>query len=75
MKKYLNNKEMNDMIFLFYTLQTAHEMVEGWTSRDNMTSDEAKWLRTGMTFYKKAMQSVVQRLGDKERVMFTKRTV
>lgn len=75
MKTYLNADEMNDLLFMFHLLEINYETVENWVKRKNMTAEEAKWLRTSITYTKKAMQSILERQDQKERAKFAKRTV
>lgn len=75
MKKYLNSKEMNDLLFIYYLAETDNEIVKQWIDRDNLTSDEAKWIRTAITYNKKALTSILSRLETKESAKFLKRTV
>lgn len=75
MKKYLNSKEMNDLLFIYHLAAINQEIIEQWISRGNMTSDEAKWIRTAITYNKKALTSVLARLEIKESAKFMKRTI
>lgn len=75
MKRYLNSKEMNDLLFIYYLTQIDNEIVDNWVKRSNMTSNEAKWIRTAITYNKKAIGSILERLEDKEIQKFMKRTI
>lgn len=75
MKKYLNSKEMNDLLFIYHLAAIDQEIINQWIDRGNMTSDEAKWIRTAITYNKKALSSILARLEPKESSKFMKRTV
>lgn len=75
MKKYLNSKEMNDLLFIYHLAAIDQEVINQWIPRGNMTSDEAKWIRTAITYNKKALSSILSRLEPKESSKFMKRTV
>lgn len=75
MKKYLNSSEMNDLLFIFHMIETNTSIVNEWIKRGNMTSNEAKWIRTAITYNIKAMRSILDRLDPKEKSKFAKRTV
>ena len=75
MKKYLNSSEMNDLLFIFHMIETNTSIVNDWIKRGNMTSNEAKWIRTAITYNIKAMRSILDRLDPKEKSKFAKRTV
>ena len=75
MKKYLNSSEMNDLLFIFHMIETNTSIVNEWIERGNMTSNEAKWIRTAITYNIKAMRSILDRLDPKEKSKFAKRTV
>lgn len=75
MKKYLNNNELNDLLFIYHMIETDTSIVNDWIKRGNMTSNEAKWIRTAITYNIKAMRSILDRLDPKEKSKFAKRTV
>lgn len=75
MKKYLNSKEMNDLLFIYHLAAIDQEIINQWIARGNMTSNEAKWIRTAITYNKKALNSILERLEAKETAKFMKRTV
>lgn len=75
MKKYLNSKEMNDLLFIYHLAAINQEVINEWITRGNMTSDEAKWIRTAITYNKKALTSILSRLEAKESAKFMKRTI
>lgn len=75
MKKYLNNNELNDLLFIYHMIETDTSIVNDWVKRGNMTSNEAKWIRTAITYNIKAMRSILDRLDPKEKSKFAKRTV
>lgn len=75
MKKYLNNNEMNDLLYAYHLADTSRKTVQGWTSRGNMTKNEAKYLRTAITYTQKFIDGVLERLDKKEKDKVSKRTV
>lgn len=75
MKKYLNSKELNDLLFIYHLAEIDQNVINDWISRGNMTSEEAKWIRTAITYNKKALTSILNRLEPKETEKFIKRTV
>lgn len=75
MKKYLNNNEINDLLFIFHMIETNTSSVDSWIKRGNMTSNEAKWIRTAITYNMKALRSILDRLDPKEKDKFIKRTI
>lgn len=75
MKKYLNSKEMNDLLFIYHLAAIDQEVINQWIPRGNMTSNEAKWIRTAITYNKKALSSILARLEPKESSKFMKRTI
>lgn len=75
MKKYLNNNEMNDLLYAYHLANTSEKTVEGWTTRGNMTKNEAKYLRTAITYTQKFIKEVLGRLDNKERDKVLKRTI
>ena len=75
MKKYLNNNEMNDLLYAYHLADTSKKTVEGWTSRCNMTKNEAKYLRTAITYTQKFINEVLNRLDNKEKDKVLKRTI
>ena len=75
MKKYLNNNEMNDLLYTYHLADTSKKTVQGWTTRGNMTKNEAKYLRTAITYTQKFINEVLGRLDNKERDKVLKRTI
>ena len=75
MKKYLNNNEMNDLLYAYHLDDTSKKTVQGWTTRGNMTKNEAKYLRTAITYTQKFIKEVLNRLDNKERDKVLKRTI
>ena len=62
MKKYLNNNEMNDLLYAYHLADTSEKTVEGWTTRGN-------------TYTQKFIKEVLGRLDNKERDKVLKRTI
>lgn len=75
MKKYLNSNEMLDLLFAYHLADTSEKTVENWTSRGNMTKNEAKYLRTAITYTQKFIKECMERLDCKERSKVLKRTI
>ena len=75
MKTYLNTKEMNDLLFAFNMSVEMADMVEKWDERGNLTKSERKNLKTSITFANKAIGEVIDRMDNKVREQFIKRTV
>ncbi|WP_122639853.1 DUF5651 domain-containing protein [Romboutsia sp. Marseille-P6047] len=75
MKKYLNSNEMLDILFVYHLADTSEKIVESWTSRSNMTKNEAKYLRTSITYAQKFLTGVRDRLDNKEQEKLSKRTI
>jgi hypothetical protein len=78
MKTYLNREETNQVISLMAMIQQIEgvrsltgsrlgPIWEEWKSRDFITKEEGKNLKTGVTFMKKFFASVIERLDQKER--------
>ena len=75
MKKYLNSNEMEDILYIYHLANTSESIVDNWTSRNNMTKNEAKYLRTAITYTNKFLEECMLRLEEKERQKVLKRTI
>ncbi|MGL5569615.1 MAG: DUF5651 domain-containing protein [Cetobacterium sp.] len=75
MKEYLNAQELNDLLFTFYLIERNRDTVDSWQERDNLTKEEAKYLRMAATYTEKMMMSVLKRLPTKQVDKFMHRTV
>ena len=73
MFNYLNHKQINDMMLLFCVGDKVEEIVRTWVQYENMTKEEAKYIRTSRTYYNKFFDSVQERLPNKEKVKLIKR--
>lgn len=73
MFNYLNHKQINDMMLLFCVGDKVEEIVNTWIQYENMTKEEAKYIRTSRTFYNKFFDSIQARLSDKEASKLIKR--
>ena len=73
MFNYLNHKQINDMMLLFCVGDKVEEIVNTWVQYENMTKEEAKYIRTSRTFYNKFFDSIQARLSDKEASKLIKR--
>ena len=67
MFNYLNQKQISDMMLLFCLADKIEEIVDRWVVHENMTKEEAKYIRTSKTYYNKFFNSVQERLPDKEK--------
>ena len=75
MKKYLNSDEMMDFLMTYHLAEVSEKVVNSWTDRGNMTKNEAKYLRTAITYTRKFMTEVLLRLDEKERKKVAQRTI
>ena len=66
---------MEDILYAYHLANTSENTVENWTSRGNMTKNEAKYLRTAITYTNKFLQECMLRLDDKERKKVLQRTI
>lgn len=73
MFNYLNQKQINDMMLLFCLGDKIDDIVDRWVQYENMTKEEAKYIRTSRTYYNKFFNSVQARLSDKEAAKLIKR--
>ena len=65
MKKYLNSKDLTDLLFIFHMVEINTSIVNRWVEYGNMTRDEAKWIKTAITYNMKAMKSILDILPQK----------
>ena len=75
MKKYLNSDEMMDFLMTYHLAEVSEKVVNSWTDRGNMTKNEAKYLRTAITYTRKFMTEVLLRLDENERKKVAQRTI
>ena len=73
MFNYLNQKQISDMMLLFCLADKIEEIVDRWVVHENMTKEEAKYIRTSKTYYNKFFNSVQERLSNKEKDKLIKR--
>ena len=73
MFNYLNQQQISDMMLLFCLADKIEEIVDRWVVHENMTKEEAKYIRTSKTYYNKFFNSVQERLPDKEKDKLIKR--
>ena len=66
MKNYLNNKQMNDILFTFHLLEQNTKTVNEWQKHNNLTTTEAGHLRKAITWTEKFVEAVLSRMGPKE---------
>ncbi len=57
MFNYLNQKQISDMMLLFCLADKIEEIVDRWVVHENMTKEEAKYIRTSKTYYNKFFNS------------------
>jgi hypothetical protein len=88
MRDYLNAVEKNQFMVLQSVVQLMDglrnsgvdgpkiaSMLEEWTSRNNMTKEEHKNLKTAETFLRKFLASVYERLSPKEQEQIKKKLI
>lgn len=85
MKDYLSSEERNQLLVLMCILQNlsgvrnlgnaprAEDILTKWGKRNNITKDEQKSLKTGITYIKKFCESVYNRMHDREKENIGKR--
>lgn len=67
MFNYLNQQQISDMMLLFCVGDKIEKIIDTWVRYENMTKEEAKYIRTSRTYYNKFFDSVQERLPDKEK--------
>lgn len=75
MKDYFTNNEIDDLLFTSYLIERNGDLVKQWESRGNLTKEEAKYLRTAVTYTKKFLTNVMDRMPVKQVERFTLRTI
>lgn len=75
MKDYFTNNEIDDLLFTSYLIERNGDLVKQWESRGNLTKEEAKYLRTAVTYTKKFLTNVMERMPVKQVERFTLRTI
>ncbi|MGL5718002.1 MAG: DUF5651 domain-containing protein [Paraclostridium sp.] len=75
MKEYLNAQELNDLLFSLYLIERNRDTVKNWQEHDNLSKEEAKYLKLGATYTEKFMTLLLQRLPEKQVDKFMKRTI
>lgn len=73
MFNYLNQQQISDMMLLFCLGDKLERIIDTWVQYENMTKEEAKYIRTSRTYYNKFFDSVQERLPDKEKDKLIKR--
>lgn len=73
MFNYLNQQQISDMMLLFCVGDKIEKIIDTWVRYENMTKEEAKYIRTSRTYYNKFFDSVQERLPDKEKDKLIKR--
>ena len=73
MFNYLNQKQINDMMLLFCVDDTLGKIIDSWVLHENLTKEEAKYIRTSRTYFNKFIDSVQERLPEKEKQKLIKR--
>ena len=73
MFNYLNQKQINDLMVLLCIGNKIDEIVSTWVEYENMTKEEAKYIRTSRTYYNKFFDSIQARLSNKEAAKLLKR--
>ena len=75
MKDYFTNNEIDDLLFTSYLIERNTELVDEWGDRGNLTKEEAKYLRTAVTYTKKYLTNVMERMPSKQVEKFALRTI
>lgn len=75
LKDYLSAKDMNDLLFISHLLETNFNTLENWKQHENITKEEAKYLKTAITYTEKFLSQVFKRMPEKENEKFIKRCV
>ncbi len=84
MKDYLNAEERNQLMVFMSILQMfsgnrgitsapGKNIVEDWTSRNNMAKDEQRSIKMAQTYLKKFCESVQDRMHPREQEQITKK--
>lgn len=73
MFNYLNQQQISDMMLLFCLGDKLEKIIDTWVQYENMTKEEAKYIRTSRTYYNKFFDSVQERLPNKEKDKLIKR--
>lgn len=73
MFQYLNQKQTSDMMMIFCIAETLEKIIKTWVENENMSKEEAKYIRTSRTYMNKFMQSLQSRIPDKEKHKLIKR--
>lgn len=84
MKDYMGAEERNQLLVFMsiiqlmqgsrsITNQKIKPMLEDWASRNNLTKEEHKYLKTAETYMDKFCKSVYSRMGEKEKEQIDKR--
>ena len=73
MKDYFTNNEIDDLLFTSYLIERNTELVDEWGARGNLTKEEAKYLRTAVTYTKKFLTATMERMPMKQVEKFTLR--
>lgn len=86
MKDYLNAEERNQLMVFMAILQMfsgnrgitgacGKNIVDDWSSRNNMTKDEQKSIKMAQTYLKKFCDSVIARMNPQEQENIKKRLI
>lgn len=75
MKNYLTGQELNDLLFTTYLIERNRDTVKEWESRGNLTKEEAKYLRTAVTYTEKSLALIINRMPEKQIEKFMLRTL
>ncbi len=73
MFQYLNQKQISDMMLLFCVDNTIEKIINTWVLHENLTKEEAKYIKTSRTYFNKFLHSVQERLPEKEKEKLLKR--
>lgn len=73
MFQYLNQRQVGDLMLLFCISDTLEKIIRTWVEHENMTKEEAKYIRTSRTYMNKFMKELQARIPDKEKEKLVKR--
>lgn len=64
MKDYLGKEERIDVLYLKKYADVVEKMLTEWGSRNNLSKEESKAIKTSLTWGMKAWESILERLND-----------
>ena len=73
MFQYLNQRQVSDLMILFCIADDLDKIINEWVVHKNMTTTEAKYIRTSRTYMNKFMNELQARIPAKEKDKLIKR--